>query len=184
MHAGGDVRLATSLKRGSEMWCVLVLRPWYRASRRQRRKQRHPCFQWPLPRQGRLLPLPRLRLGLPLLLRLGRHFQNRWVASRHWQISLAAAHCLPRLGPHQPPAPSEEREAALTLEGGERKLQGLADGPKKGKPWGIGQSGSAERPAVTLRPAPKTHASFPTAGPEGTAGKKKKRRRGAAARRV
>ena len=85
-------------------------------------------------------------------------------------------------------APSEEREAALTLERGERKLQGLADGPKKGKPWGIGQSDSAERPAVTLRPSPKSRASFPAAAPEGTAGekkkKKKKRRGGAAARRV
>ena len=80
--------------------------------------------------------------------------------------------------------PSEEREAALTLEGGERKLQGLADGLRKGKSWGIGRGDSAERPAVTLRPSPKARASFPAAAPEGPAGKKKRRRGGAAARRV
>ena len=49
---------------------------------------------------------------------------------------------------------------------------------------GTGRGDSAERPAVTLRPAPMTRASFPAAAPEGTAGKKKRRRGGAAARRV
>ena len=51
VHAGGGVRLATSLKHGSQMRCVLVLRQWCRAPRRQRRKQKHPCYRWPLPRQ-------------------------------------------------------------------------------------------------------------------------------------
>ena len=76
--------------------------------------------------------------------------------------------------------PSEEREAALTREGEEKKLRKLAYGLRKGKSWAIGRGNSAEGPAVTLRPSSKARASFPAAALEGTAGKKKKRRGGAA----
>ncbi len=73
-------------------------------------------------------------------------------------------------------APLKEREAALTLGGRARNLQGLAEWLRKCRPWGTGRGDSAERPAVTLRPSPKARAALLAAAPEGAAGKKRKRR--------